>query len=76
MKKKNQKGQTSVEYLLMVVVALVLGFTFKKRMDEYFFKSPNSFIAKSLRNYKALFAGSVNGRPYKRFQVIQVRKTR
>lgn len=60
----------------MVVVSLVLGFTFKKKMDEYFLKSPNSFIAKSLRNYRTLFAGSENGRPYKRFQVIQVRKTR
>lgn len=76
MSKKNQKGQTSVEYLLMVVVALVLGFTFKKRMDEYFFKSPNSFIAKSLRNYKVLFSGTVNGRPYKRFQVMQIKKSR
>lgn len=63
--------------MLMVAVAIVLGVTFKQRMEEYFLKSPNSFIAKSLRNYTALFSQSDgSGRPYKRFTVIQVRRNR
>ena len=74
--RKNQKGQTSLEYLLMIAVSLTLGFTFQKKMEEYFFNNPNSFISKSLRNYKVLFSGTVNGRPYKRFQVMQVRRNR
>ncbi len=70
---KNQKGQTSVEYLLMIVVALTLGYTFQKRMTEFFVSNPNSFINKSLRNYRVLFAGSEGGRPYKRFTVVRQR---
>ncbi|MES2525455.1 MAG: hypothetical protein V4598_00145 [Bdellovibrionota bacterium] len=74
MRKKNQRGQTSIEYLLMLVVSITLGITFKKKMNEYFFTNPNSFIAGSLRNYRALFAGTENNRPYKRFRVIQQRR--
>lgn len=73
MRRKNQKGQVAVEYLLMVVVAITLGLTFKKRMDEFFFKNPNSFITRSLNNYKRLFEG--DGR-YKRFPVVQSRRSR
>ena len=72
-KKRNQKGQVAIEYLLMTVVAITLGLTFKKRMEEFFFQNPNSFIAKSLRNYKSLFAGD---RRYKSFPVVQARRNR
>lgn len=73
MKRKNQKGQVAIEYLLMTVVAITLGLTFKKKMEEFFFNNPNSFITKSLRNYTTLFAG--DGR-YKTFPVIQARRNR
>ncbi len=74
MRKKNQRGQTSVEYLLMLVVSITLGVTFKKKMIDYFLTNPNSFIAGNLRNFRVLFAGSENNRPYKRFRVIQQRR--
>ena len=74
MRKKNQRGQTSVEYLLMIAVSITLGITFKKRMEEYFFKNPNSFIAGSIRNYRVLFAGNPGDRPYKTFRVIQMNR--
>ena len=63
----NQKGQTSIEYLLLIVVSVGLGMTFLSRMGDYFVKNPNSFVAKSLNNYKAVL-GSPEGR-YKRFKV-------
>lgn len=62
-----------MEYLLMIVVAVTLGYTFQKKMTEYFIKNPNSFINKSLGNYKVLFRGSGNERPYRRFQVVRQR---
>jgi hypothetical protein len=68
--RKNQKGQTSIEYLLMVVVAITLGITFKKRMDEYFLKNPNSFIQRSLGLYRAQLG---NDPRYRKFTVIQPR---
>lgn len=71
---KGQLGQTAMEYLLMVVVSIGLGITFKKKMTAYFLTNPNSFINKSLTNYKNLFAGrDSNGRPYKRFTVSRTR---
>lgn len=71
--RKNQKGQTSVEYLLMIVVAITLGFTFKKRMEEYFFKNPNSFIAGSLRQYRSAFD---SGNKYRTFPLLRARNRR
>lgn len=51
----------------MLAVALVLGFTFQKRMEEYFLRNPNSFIAKSLRNFRQQFG---NDERYRRFRVF------
>lgn len=58
----NNQGQTSVEYLLLLVVSIGLGVTFYKKMDEYMIKSPNSFIAKSLNSYKEALNTDPNGR--------------
>ena len=69
-KKKNQRGQTSIEYLLMLAVSISLGMTFYKKMSDYFLKNPNSFITGSLNKFRAQFAGDVNGRPYKTFRVV------
>lgn len=71
--RKNQKGQTSIEYLLMIVVAITLGFTFKKRMEEYFFKNPNSFIAGSLRQYRSSFDSQNR---YRTFPMVRARSSR
>ncbi len=76
MKKLNQLGQTSMEYMLMIAVAVTLGIAFKKKMEEYFFKNPNSFINASIREYRSLFAGEENGRPYKRFRVRALPRNR
>ena len=63
---RTERGQTSVEYLLLLVVSIGLGITFYKKMDEYLIKSPNSFINKSLNSYKSALAADPNGR-YSRF---------
>jgi hypothetical protein len=71
---RNQKGQTSLEYILMLAVAISLGVTFQKRMSEYFLHNPKSFIGGALSKFKAQFSGTEerNGRKYyyKNFRVI------
>lgn len=65
----SEKGQTSIEYLLILVVAVGLGVTFFTKMSDYFSRNPNSFISKSLNNYKTIL-----GKPqdrYKRFSVVK-----
>ena len=64
--RKSQKGQTAVEYLLMVVVAVSLGITLFNRLDEYLIKNPNGMIAKPLKQFKNLMNSDSSGR-YRRF---------
>ena len=50
---KNNKGQTAVEYLLLIAVAVGFGLTFAKKMDEFIIKNPNGMIGKPLNKFKA-----------------------
>ena len=50
-----QKGQTSVEYLLMLSVAIAMGLTFTKKFEEYLLTNPDSYINKHLKIYDASF---------------------
>jgi hypothetical protein len=63
---KIQRGQTSVEYLLLIVVAISLGLTFMKKMDEYVIKNPNGIIGKPLKSFKSSLESDTSGR-YSRF---------
>ena len=63
---KNQKGQTAVEYILMIVVAVAFGLTFMKKMDEYVIKNPNGMIGKPLNSFKKSLQADSSGR-YSRF---------
>lgn len=65
-KSKSQKGQTAVEYMLMVVVAVSLGITLFNRLDEYLIKNPNGIISKPLKQFKTLLSSDPSGR-YSRF---------
>ena len=46
---KSKKGQTAVEYLLMLAVGASLGLTAFKKLREYLLTSPNSVIGKPLK---------------------------
>ncbi len=59
---KNKRGQTSVEYLLLIVVAVGFRITFAKKMDEYLIKNPNGIIAKPLNNFKNKLNEDTSGR--------------
>jgi hypothetical protein len=61
-------GQTSVELILMIAVSASLGIAFKKKMEDFLIRNPNSFIALSLRNFESRFQLGNAGR-YQRFPI-------
>ncbi len=61
---RSDKGQTSLEYLLLIVVVTSMGILFMKKMDEYILKNPNSFVSKPLNAYKQSLGSPQNGYKY------------
>lgn len=49
---KFERGQTSTEYMLVIVIAASLGITFMKKMDDYVIKNPQGLIGKPLKQFK------------------------
>lgn len=49
---KSKKGQTAVEYVLMLAVGASIGLTAFKKLNEYLLTSPNSIIGKPLKKIK------------------------
>jgi hypothetical protein len=67
---KKSFGQTTIEYLLMIVVVIGMGLTFFRQMDKYILQNPNGLIGKPLNSYKKMFQGSGNpSDAYRRFYV-------
>jgi uncharacterized protein (UPF0333 family) len=62
------KGQTSVEYMLILVVAITIGIAFKKKMEEFMLTNPNSIISKNLNRLQSQLEQDTSGR-YRRFTV-------
>lgn len=63
-----EKGQTAVEYMLMLAVVVGLGITFTKKMDEYLLSNPNSFMNNYLNSYKAILKQDPK---FQRFQLVR-----
>jgi hypothetical protein len=49
---RSEKGQTAVEYLLLIAVAVSFCITFMKKMDEYVINNPNGIIGKPLKSFR------------------------
>jgi len=50
-----QKGQTSVEYMLMIVVSVGIGLTFFKKFEGYLLTNPDSYMNIQMEFYKNLY---------------------
>ena len=61
-----QVGQTSVEYLLMMVVAVSLGLTFFKKFEGFLLTNQDSYMNTHLQFYKQLFDPQLG---YKKFRL-------
>lgn len=68
LQKLRDKGQTTVEYMLLLVVAISIGMAFKKKMEEFILTNPNSLISKSLNQLQARFEADSSGR-YQYFSI-------
>lgn len=44
-----------MEYLLLVAVAMTIGIAFKKKMEEFVLKNPNSVLSKQINGLMASF---------------------
>lgn len=54
---KSQKGQTAVEYLLMLAMGASIGLTAFKKLNEYLLTKPDSIIGKPLNSMKVRMSG-------------------
>jgi hypothetical protein len=66
MKRLNQRGQTSVEYILLLSVMITLSITFFGKVEEFVLTNPDSMVNRYLGSYRQLFG--VNG-SYKTFSI-------
>lgn len=65
---KSKKGQTSVEYCLMIAMAVGLGITTFKKLNEYLIENPNGLINGPINSFKEKLLQDPTGR-YRRYQI-------
>ena len=60
----SNKGQTSVEYILILSVAISLGITVFNKLNEHLVDNPNGMIGKPLNSFKKQLESSGRYRQY------------
>jgi hypothetical protein len=70
---KSEKGQTSIEYVLMIVVSVSFGLTFARKMDDFLIKNPNGIIGAPIKKFTEALNKDVSGR-YRYYELPVVRK--
>jgi hypothetical protein len=60
----SHKGQTSVEYILILSVAISLGITVFNKLNEHLVDNPNGMIGKPLNSFKKQLDSSGRYRQY------------
>jgi len=70
---KNEKGQTSVEYVLLIAVMITIAVTFFGKLNEYIITNPDSVMNRYLGGFQRIL-GSPDGPSgvsgsYKRFRL-------
>lgn len=72
--KKNERGQSSVEYILLVGVMISIAITFFGKLNDYIINNPNSMLNSYLGGFSNVLGspdGNANGvsGSYKRFNL-------
>lgn len=70
-KNSKEKGQTSVEYILMILVVIFVGGAMFKKVEGFLISNPDSLKNTYLGDYKDMFGGDNGGfrGQYKRFTI-------
>lgn len=63
---KGQKGQTAVEYVMVIAVSVSIAVAVFKKLNGYFLDNPNSYFGSKIQVYNNLY-NSQGG--YKRYHV-------
>jgi hypothetical protein len=63
---KNDKGQTVLEYILMISVSVFIGLAVLSKLNDYLIKKPNSVLNGHLNKFKSDFSKN-GGDRYKKF---------
>jgi len=71
---RNQKGQTSVEYVLLLVVMISLSITFFNKITDLVVDNPDSLVNRYLGGFTNVFGSPAGGTSgvsgeYKRFRL-------
>jgi len=69
---KNEKGQTSVEYVLLLVVMISLSITFFNKVNDFVINNPDSIVNRYLGGFRNVFGSSSSAgvsAQYKRFRL-------
>lgn len=71
---RNQKGQTSVEYVLLLVVMISLSITFFNKVTDLVVDNPDSLVNRYLGGFTKVFGSTPGGTTgvdgqYKRFRL-------
>lgn len=69
---KNEKGQTSVEYVLLLVVMISLSITFFNKVNDFIIDNPDSLVNRYLGGFRNVFGSSGSAgvsAQYKRFRL-------
>lgn len=69
---KSQKGQTAVEYMLMIAFGISLGLTVFKKLNEDLINNPNGLISGPINKFKNDIGADPTGR-YRRFPLRMAR---
>tara|TARA_B100001971_G_scaffold111365_1_gene102445 strand:- start:77357 stop:77629 length:273 start_codon:yes stop_codon:yes gene_type:complete len=69
----NQIGQTSVEYILLIVVIVVVASSVFEKLEGFLISNPDSLKNKYLGGYSSMFSGS-NGSFQGEYKYFSIRK--
>lgn len=61
-----EKGQTSIEYMLMIAMSASMSIVAFKKFNAYILDNPDSYIRSHLKIYERLFDPQLN---YKKFRL-------
>jgi hypothetical protein len=65
---KLDRGQTVVEYMLMIAMSVGLGIAVFNQLNDYLIKNPNGLVGARLNQFKKDLSSDSSGR-YKRFPI-------